>query len=185
MRTATAQHEAPKFPSAFVGGYIAFFFGLVFCVVGGVQFSRAGYDKTMALGLVVLGIVVSNVGSAIMARTDRVRTKDLSGVMIMFVMTPLPALIGMGINAIGNALRKTGNPALQMAAAAVGACLLSLAGTWFWQVLERGAPFQNLREFDWAVLANLGVSAILLAILSPAAPEPDYLDRVTDELAGG
>lgn len=185
MWTTTAQPDATKSPSAFIGGYLAFFFGLVFCVVGGVQFSRPGYDKTTALGLVSLGIVVSNVGSAIMARTNRVRTKDLSGAMIMFVMTPLPAVLGMGINAIGNSLRKAANPPLQMATAAVGACLLSLGGMWFWEVLNSGAPFHNLREFDWAVLANLGVSAILLALLSPAAPEPDYLDRVTDELAGG
>src|SRR6266849_236652 len=108
----------PRMPWIFLGGYLLFFLGLAACLIGAFEFSGARgdppTDSIFSLGVAGLGIALSAVGSLVMARSERIRGCHMSGLIVCFVMTPIPALIGLGINFLGTCLRKTTVASLQM-----------------------------------------------------------------------
>src|SRR3954471_24957132 len=104
------QKDSVQIPRAFLGGYFLFFIGLGAGVFGAFEFSgmngHAPKDHLPGLMIAGLGIALSATGSWMMANAEQIRGNQFSGLIVMFVMTPLPAILGVGINYLGTRLRK-------------------------------------------------------------------------------
>jgi hypothetical protein len=175
MSIATTTRETPRMPWAYLGGYLAFFLGLAGCILGEICFCGGPrgvppMDKRTCLALIGLAIAVSAAGSLLMARSEQIRSCHLSGLIVCFVMTPLPSLVGLLINLLGNHLRKTASTTLQVILIGAGFFLLALSVSWGWNLFQAGAARQDFRAFAWAILADLGVISLLLAALPTLLP---------------
>jgi len=110
----------PRMPWVFLGGYLPFFVGLAAGFVGAFEFSGARdqpfMDPIVSLSAIGLGIAMSASGSLAMARSERIRGCHMSGLIVCLVMTPIPALMGLGINYLGAQPRKTPAAGLQKGA---------------------------------------------------------------------
>jgi hypothetical protein len=191
MSRETTTRDAPRMPWAYLGGYLVFFLGLAGCILGEICISGGPrgvppIDKRTCLALIGLAIAISAGGSLLMARSEQIRGCHLSGLIVCFVMTPLPSLLGLLINFLGNHLRKTASTTLQVILIGAGFFLLALAVSWGWNLFQAGAARQDFRTFTWAILADLGVISLLLAalpILLPARADhvPETLEPVMPE----
>jgi hypothetical protein len=167
--------EVPRMPWVYLGGYLLFFVGLAGCILGEVCFSGGPrgvpyIDKRTCLVIIGLAIAISSAGSLLMAQSEQIRGCHLSGLIVCFVMTPLPSLVGLLINLLGNCLRRTGSTVLQVILIAAGIFLLTLAGSWGWDLYRAGAGRQDFRTFAWAIVADFGVIFLLLAAVPALSP---------------
>jgi hypothetical protein len=170
MSNDTPQQETPSIPWMYLGGFLVLFIGMAVSFFGGFFFAggpQAGTppDKGLGLGLAIVGIAVFAVGSFLLARAEQLTGKQMSMIFVTFLMTPLPSAVAIGIHFLGNYLRKNTQTAVQAILLGVGVFLLALAGAWAWDVSQRNTTSLDLRAFAWALLADLGVSALLLAAL--------------------
>ncbi len=79
-------------------------------------------------------------------------------------MTPLPAVLGTGVNLLGDRFRKADAAVWQVILVAVGVFLSAMAGSWVIEGLPLGGQ-NGIREAAWATLGNLGLCAISLAAM--------------------
>ena len=100
-----------------------------------------------------------------MARAEQVKSHHLPGLVVCFIMTPLPSLVALAINYIGNWLRRKPNTTWQVLLLGVGVFLLTLAMQGFWGVAQASLERQELQAVAWVFLAELGVISMLLAAL--------------------
>ncbi len=169
MATApTPQPEPVTIPWAYLGGYLLFFVGLFFTFIGGWEYSGGhtgvpSADKLVPLTLVFIGLATFVGGSFIMARAEQVRSNQMAFLMVCLIMTPLPSLVALGVHFVGNYMRRTASAPVQVILVAAGVFLLALAANWGWETHD--ALRRDFRAFSWALLANLGLVAILLACL--------------------
>jgi hypothetical protein len=170
MSAITKSQESPRIPWLFLGGYLVFFLGLAASLVGGFEFAKAPHDIAFPLALVGLGICGCAAGSLLMARSEQIRGCHMAGLIVCFVMTPIPALFGLGINFVGNLLRKKAASTLQVLLLGFGVFLLALAGMWFLELHQAGRASQEFRAVAWPFLADLGSVAVLLAALPMFLP---------------
>jgi hypothetical protein len=185
----TAAQETPSIPWLFLGGYFLFFIGLALSLVGGFESAgpranaRPSMNQTSALVLVALGIAVSAAGSLILIRSEQIRRCHFAGLLVIFVMTPIPAFLGLGINYLGAQLRKAANVTVAVILVGAGVFLLALAGSWSSAVLHGGTGARDLRPGAWPIVANLGVVALLLAATPLLFARHEAAPAVPDENA--
>jgi uncharacterized YccA/Bax inhibitor family protein len=176
VSTATKTHESPQIPWGYLGGYLVFFIGLGISFLGGFMFAGGPHgsvprDKQTCLAIIGVGLVVFAFGSFLIARSEQIRGCHMGGLIVCFLMTPLPSLAGLLINFLGNYLRKTASTPLQVVLIAVGIFLLTLAGNWGWALSHGGIPRIDFRAFVWVIFADLGVACLVLAALPMVLPE--------------
>jgi hypothetical protein len=162
----------PSIPLLFLGGYFLFFIGMVLSLVGGVELGggpgptpvpKPPLVPALLLGV---GLVGSVLGTWLMVRAEPVELQQLGMVAVLFILTPLPAIVGLGINYLGPRLRHKPSPALQIILMAVGAFLLFLAVDWGGDAVQNLRAARRDREsWMWPVVGNLGLVALVLGVL--------------------
>lgn len=169
-----APSNVPRMPWGFLGGYLVYFIGLAMSLIGGLTLSRElnpPISCLAPLGLLGAGVVCSLLGSAVMARVDRIEGKQL-GQLVILIMTPLPSLIGLGINYLGAHFRQSADSPLRFVLAGFGTFCLAVAGSWLSDLWPPGLAAKDFREVAWAPVGDLGLIALLIAFL-PQAPAAD------------
>src|SRR5262249_23670508 len=124
-------------------------------------------NKSPFLGgaLAGIGALLAAMGSWLMARSEQIGSQHMASLIVIFIMTPIPALLGLGINYLGNHLRRTNDAVTQVILMGVGAFCLYLAGDWLWDVVQGRTGRNEFRTLAWSPLADLGVIALVLAAL--------------------
>ena len=135
MSSATKPQVSFHMPWLYLGGYLVFFIGCMVSVLG--AFSLAGglngglpKDPLAGLAIIGVGVIAFAAGSFLMARAEQIRSCHFAGLIVCFLMTPLPSLAGLLINFLGNYLRKNASMPVQIALIGLGVALLVLAGNW-------------------------------------------------------
>ncbi len=175
MSTTPATEETPQVPWVYLGGFLLFFVGLFCSFIGGWEFSGGHrgippQSKFISLAIIGLGIALVLGGSFIMARAEQMRKCHFAaGLTVCLIMTPVPSLIGLGINFLGNYLRTSAYTTAQVILVGVGVFLVTMAANWGWDIHESGK--QDFRAMLWPVLADLAGICFLLTVLPMLYPE--------------
>jgi hypothetical protein len=164
--------ERPPTPWMFLGGYAAFLFGLMVSMVASMEWPAAAKsdgvgsgNSILALAFIAAGVAATAAGCLLMARAPLLTTAAFSANVILFIMTPIPALLAAGINLLGERYRKGDAGTWQVALVGIGVFLLGVAGSWAAQGLPLSGLRDDFREFAWAIVGNLGCAAVFLAAL--------------------
>jgi hypothetical protein len=186
--------ERPPMPWMFLGGYAVFLLGLIVNMIASMELSAAvkpsielpaksgglgSGDAILCLVFIVAGVAATALGCFLIARAPVLTGADFSANLIIFIMTPLPAVMAAGINQIGDRYRKGDTATWQVILIGIGVFLLALAGSWVAQGFPLAGMRSDYREFAWAIIGNLGCAAVFLAALplfkateTDAAPPP-------------
>jgi hypothetical protein len=153
---------APCFPGKFLAGYFLFFLALLASLLGSVEFSR---QAAAAPPLVFVGVALALIclGTFLMAEAKPVDRSQFSFLIVCMLMTPLPFLIGLGINYLGLALRRSSAGVFQAVLFGVGVFLLALVALWIEQGVPLGRTDRGIREIGWIFVLDFGLVALLLA----------------------
>ena len=170
MSTSTPLQKSPQIPWPFLGGILVLLIGFFISFFGRFFFNGGRQNvmpqnKLPYLALVGVGVALFALGGYLLARIDQVRGPDLSLIVVVFIMTPLPSLAAYVINLVGNYLRRTNSAVVQMIVMGVGIFLLTLAGSWAWDLHQSGAVRVDFQAVTWPILADFGVVCLVLAAL--------------------
>lgn len=171
--------QTPRIPWLFLGGYLVFFVGLAVSLIGAFELAGASprQGNPFVGGALAGAGAVAAAGGLLMARSEPIGSQHMAGLIVIFVMTPLPALVGLGINYLGNRMRNIPDAATQVILIAVGAFCLYLAGDWLWDVVDAPTVRQEFRTFAWAPLADIGLIALMLAVMPTFTAAPEKADE--------
>lgn len=167
------QQQTPTIPWNFLVSYLVFFIGWIVSLGGSFVVSdglslEATSSRNPITGLLVTGVgmAISAIGSLLLASAELLSRHQFSGVFVVFVMTPIPAVLGVGINYLGNWLRKSVDATVPVMLVGAGGFCLFLAGFWLWERWQGHIGRDDWRAFGWALVGNVGLTASLLGIAS-------------------
>jgi len=153
----------------YLGGYLLFFVGWAVGMIGALAIHQPGHSPfgggVSGYVAVALGVVLFVLGSQVMARVGTLSGFGDPGILVTLVMTPLPAMLGMGINQLGGYLRRSEASAVRVALVGLGAFLVALAAIWLYDGYHVLAHARDFRTFLWTVALQLGVALALLPLL--------------------
>jgi hypothetical protein len=112
------------------------------------------------------------VGMQVMARVGPVRLFGDPGTLVLVVLTPIPALVGFGVNQVGQVFRHSEAFALRVVLLAGGASLIGMSVMWIaGGAIDAGRD--DFQSFLWALALQFGVAVGGLGLVPPdRAEEP-------------
>jgi hypothetical protein len=161
----------------FLGGYLLFFLGwvagLVAAVVArGLPGRPYGDDTPLVVaGLVGAGVACFALGVQVLARTYWGGISGSPETLVVFIMTPIPAVAAAVVNLMGKYFRRSDGTLLRLVLLAGG---VYVAATTAMDVANNGIPADpdNPAAFFWPFALSAGVGFALLGLLPPARTEP-------------
>jgi hypothetical protein len=162
----------------FVGGYFLYFLGLVAGFVGAVvaqgEHGRPYGDdtQTVVAGLVGAAVVLFALGVQVLARAHWGGMSGSPETLVIFVMTPIPAVLAVVFNLMGKYFRRSDGTLLRVPLLAGG---VYLAATTAMDVVNHGIPAgeDNPMAFAWPLVLSAGVGLALLGLFPPEREEAD------------
>ena len=158
------------FPMAYLGGYLLFFIGWAAGMVGCILMPRTpvGGGPPPAIevcyGLVAIGVLLFVGGALMMACVDRLKGKQPM-LSVLFAMTPAPAVLGYGLNALGQYLRSSEAVGIRMALMGIGAFLIFFVGMLLDQGFHLKGSKNDWRCVCWTTLLQLGITSLVISLL--------------------
>jgi hypothetical protein len=182
--TSATLERGPSMNMGFLGAYLVFFLGLAGTVVGGISFvvrpaAAAPPPDGFAFSATLLGITLCTVGSYLLARAEQVTTANMPGGFVFFLMTPLPALLAVGINLLGNTLRRSPGSSLPVLLIGLSVFCFGQAASWIWDGSLRDS--QSFRGIGGLLLIDLGLAAVVLAIVNLSATAPEQSESLSPD----
>jgi hypothetical protein len=165
----------------YLGGFFGMFIGWFLGIVGCVTIADAAGDEAARAGglaAVAAGVLLVTLGIQVMARVGPVRLFGDPGTLVLVIMTPIPALIGFGMNQVGQVFRHSEAFALRVVLLAAGASLIGMSVMWIADgAIDAGRD--DFQSFLWALALEFGVGIGGLGLFPPArAEEPVELIAV-------
>ncbi|MBN9524362.1 hypothetical protein J0H58_38585 [bacterium] len=162
----------------FVGGYFLYFLGLAAGFVGTIvaqgEHGRPYGDDTplVVAGLVGTGVALFALGVQVLARAYWGGFSGSSETLVIFIMTPIPAVVAVVIHLLGRYFRRSDGTALRVLLLAGGVYLAATTGM---DVANHGIPTgkDDPMAFLWPLALSAGVGLALLGLVPPAREEAD------------
>jgi hypothetical protein len=162
---------------AFLGGYLLFFLGWVAGLIAaflaqGVPDRPYGEDTPQVVaGLVGVAVVAFALGVQILARSYWGGLSGSPETLVVFIMTPIPAVAAAIVNVIGKYFRQSDGTVLRVLLLGGGVYLAATTGM---DLVNNGPPTgeDNPAAFFWPFALQGGVALALLGLLPPARTEP-------------
>jgi hypothetical protein len=162
---------------AFVGGYFLFFggwaAGMVAAVVGSGMHGRPyGADTPLVAGGLAAGAaVLFAVGVQVLARAHWGGISGSPETLVLFILTPIPAVAATVIHLMGRYFRQSDGTLLRVVLLAGGVYLAATTGL---DIFNNGMPTDadNPGTFFWPFTIAAGVGLGLLGLVPPARTEP-------------
>ncbi|HEX4613659.1 MAG TPA: hypothetical protein VH092_36085 [Urbifossiella sp.] len=171
---------ARKTAWGFLGGYFLFFIGWVAGLVGAVvaQGGPTGpYGDNAApvsLTATAAAVLLFALGVQVLVRAYWGGMSAHPELMVIFVLTPIPAIAAVAINLVGRYFRQSDGTVLRVLLLGGG---VYLAATTAMDLVNNGLPTgqDTPAAFLWPFALSAGVGMALLGFLPPArtAPEPE------------
>lgn len=159
----------------YLGGYFAAFIGWAAGLIGSITLAAAaehGDQASHAAGLAVVGfgMLLVVAGVQVMARVGPLRLGGDPTVLVLFVLTPLPAVVGFVVNQLGQFFRRSDGFPARVGLLAVGASLVGMAVMWIAGGALEGGQNDD-RAFVWPMTLQLGLALGGLGLFPPARAE--------------
>jgi hypothetical protein len=177
---------APRPPIAgFVAGFFLLFFGFIvaplaaLALCGSLPNTDPAANRPVNLLAVAGGVVMFVAGTQVLARSERGGALFLPPeLMVLALMTPIPAVLAVGFGALGKHLRTADAGLVRAVLAGGGIYLLVMAGLWLDAGYTRPGLKADPRSAGWAVALEFGLAAVLMAVTpgGPRAADPVPLE---------
>jgi hypothetical protein len=162
----------------FVGGYFLYFLGLVAGFVGAVvaqgEHGRPYGDDTptVVAGLVGAGVVLFALGVQVLARAHWGGISGSPETLVIFVMTPIPAVLAVVLHLVGKYFRRADGTLLRVLLLGGGVYLAATTGM---DVANHGVPVgeDDPMAFAWPLALAAGVGLALLGLVPPGRADAD------------
>jgi hypothetical protein len=162
---------------AFVGGYFLFFLGWVAGLIAaflaqGAHGRPYGDDTPLVVsGLVGVAVVAFALGVQVLARAHWGGVSGSPETLVIFIMTPLPAVVAAVVNLVGKYFRRSDGTLLRVALLGGGVYLAATTGM---DLMNNGVPAgdDSPAAFVWPLALQGGVALALLGLLPPSRTEP-------------
>jgi hypothetical protein len=161
----------------FLGGYFLFFIGWMAAILGSNEFINSAQkdDPSVAIRLgyifVAAGLVLFVAGVQVIARCYWGGFKAHPEINVIFVLTPLPAIAAVVINATGRYFRRAEGTVLRVLLVGGGMYLTGIVGVALVDGMHLTVAPEDLKAVIWPLIFQVGVAALLLGLIPPTRTE--------------
>ncbi len=162
----------------FLGGFFLMFGGWVAGFAGSITFVDSPKQPDPA-GAVMLGyalvagaVLAFALGAQVVARSYWGGTKAHPETLVLFFMTPIPALVAVGVNLLGRYFRSSDGTLARILLIAGGCYLAGTVGMKLADGFHLTVSRDDGQAFIWPLVLQAGVAAVLLGLVPPAREEP-------------